>query len=239
MSQAIFMEVTMTATNSVHRSVNTEALKDLEANTASLFSFLASEQNPALRQIIQNAQQLDLEPDTNILQPDSPCEQFVMLLSGRVRVYQQTADDREITLYRIEAGNLCVLSINGLLHQHSFGAFAVTETTAKALVLSREQFFQAMMASEAFSRYVLQNISDHFRDLLELTQHTVFESLDTRLICLLGRMSRAKGIDTIRITHQEIARKLGTSREVVSRLLKSLERKGCISLSRGAIHVNM
>ena len=229
----------MTATSSVHKSLYSTELGSTESDSTDPLHFLTSEHNPATEHIIQNAQQLVLPVNTSILQPDSPCDQFIMLQSGRVRVYQQTSDDREITLYRIGAGNLCVLSINGLLHRKPFGAFAVTETRVTALALSREQFFQAMTASGIFARYVLLNMSDHFRDLLELTQNTVFESLDTRLICLLGRMARSKGSATIRMTHQELARELGTSREVVSRLLKGLERKGCISLSRGAIHVDM
>ncbi len=107
------------------------------------------------------------------------------------------------------------------------------------MLLSRDDFFQAMQTSVTFCQYVLLHTSNHFRDLLELTQTTVFDSLDTRLICLLGRMSRTMATDTIHITHQEMARELGTSREVISRLLKGLERRGCISLARGAIQVNM
>ena len=198
---------------------------------------LSQETNPAWQSIINAAGEIEMQAGSSILQPGSPCKQFMLLLSGTVRVYQQTPDDREVTLYRLNAGDLCVLSINSLLHRKAFGAFAQAETTIKMLILTKEQFFEAMAASQVFQEYVLVNLSDRFHDLLELMENTVFESLDTRLICLLGRMSRVSDTDTIHITHAELARELASSREVISRLLKSLERRGCIQLGRGSIQL--
>ena len=198
---------------------------------------LSQENSSAWQAIINHAKQVEMPASMSILQPDSPCKQFMLLLDGCVRVYQQTPDDREVTLYRLKPGDLCTLSINSLLHRKDFGAFAQTETPVQVLVLSKDQFFQAMAASQIFQEYVLVSLSDRFHDLLELMENTIFESLDTRLICLLGRMSRVSRSDTIHITHQELARELGTSREVISRLLKGLERKGCIHLGRGSIQM--
>lgn len=198
---------------------------------------LSREASPAWQSIINNASEIEQPEDTSILQPNTSCKQFMLLLAGTVRVFQQTPDDREVTLYRLNAGDLCVLSINSLLHRKAFGAFARAETPIRALILSKEQFFEALTASQVFQEYVLVSLSDRFHDLLELMENTVFESLDTRLICLLGRMSRASGTDTIHITHAELARELASSREVISRLLKALERRGCIKLGRGSIQL--
>ena len=203
------------------------------------FPELAADQNTAWQAILNAATIVELPEGASLLQPNSPCEQFVMVLSGCVRIYQQTPDDREVTLYRIEAGQLCVLSINGLLRSRCFGAFAMTEGAVQALILSRQQFLEAMAISAAFREYVLVNLTDRYHDVLELVEHTIFESLDTRLICLLSRMSRDSGIDTIHITHLELARELGTSREVISRILKGLERQGCINLGRGSIQITV
>jgi len=199
---------------------------------------LTRENNPAWQDVINQAGLIEIPKGTSILEPHTTCEQFILLLDGCVRVYQQTPDDREVTLYRLHTGDLCVLSINSLLHRKDFGAFAQAETPISALVLNKTQFFKAMLASQIFQEYVLVSLSDRFHDLLELMENTIFESLDTRLICVLGRMARTSGTDVIHITHQELARELGTSREVISRLLKGLERKGCIQLGRGSIHVS-
>lgn len=232
----------MTAAQSLNGELDSHATTKfayLQSQLSHTFPDLSQEESPAWQAIINSVNLVEMPEDMSILQPGSPCKQFVLLLDGCVRVYQQTPDDREVTLYRLKAGDLCVLSINSLLHRKDFGAFAKTETPIQALVLSKDQFFEAMAASQIFQEYVLVSLSDRFHDLLELMENTIFESLDTRLICLLGRMSRVSGTETIHITHQELARELGTSREVISRLLKGLERKGCIHLGRGSIQLSI
>ena len=161
----------------------------------------------------------------------------MLLLEGSVRVFQQTPNDREVTLYRIHGGDLCVLSIQGLIQCKNFGAFAQCETEISALTFTREQFMQAMASYAPFREFILFNLTDRFNDVLALMEEIVFERLDTRLICLLARRARDDKSDFLNITHQEIARELGSSREVISRLLKALEKQGCIQLGRGVIQV--
>ena len=96
---------------------------------------------------------------------------------------------------------------------------------------------QAMASYEPFREFILFNLTDRFNDVLALMEETVFESLDTRLICLLARLSRETKNDTLQVTHRELARELGSSREVISRLLKALEKQGCIKLGRGVIQI--
>jgi len=187
--------------------------------------------------IVNLANVISLPADTPLLQPDTPCMQFMLLLKGSVRIYQQTPNDREATLYRIHGGDLCVLSINGLIQKKDFGAFAKTEKEISALTFSRELFMDAMAKSVAFREFILLNLTERFKDVLGLMEQIVFENLDTRLICLIARLSREHKNDTLHITHQELARELGSSREVISRLLKGIEKQGCIKLGRGVIQV--
>jgi len=211
----------------------------LQAMLSEAFPVLETENSDAWQSLINSTQLMDMPADLEIMTPASPCEQFFMILEGSVRVFQQTRDDREVTLYRLSLGDLCVLSINGLMHRKAYGAFAKSETPLRVLMFTRDQFFQAMAISEIFRNYVLTSLTDRFNDMLELMETTVFESLNSRLICILGKMSRASGTDDIHITHAELARELGTSREVISRVLKGLEKKGCINLSRGVIQLKM
>jgi CRP/FNR family transcriptional regulator, anaerobic regulatory protein len=118
-----------------------------------------------------------------------------------------------------------------------FGAFARTESTVTAVALSRYQFMKAMALSPAFCEYVLINLTKRFADIFQIIETTVFESLETRLMYILNRMSSEVSSDSLSITHQELARELGTSREVVSRILKSIERQGCITQKRGKIQI--
>lgn len=198
---------------------------------------LAVVDDPKWQEIISTTNQVSLPVGTRLLSPDNVCRQFMLLVSGCVRVYQQTPNDREVTLYRIHEGDLCVLSVNGLMHKKKFGAFAECESEITALTFTREQFMRAMEIYEPFREFVLTGLTDRFRDVISLVEETVFESLDTRMVCMLARLSRESGDNTLKITHQELARELGTSREVISRLLKGFEKQGCIKLGRGVIHV--
>lgn len=172
-----------------------------------------------------------------LMQPFSICESFYLFIDGRVRVYQHTPDDRELTLYRIQAGDLCVLSINALLRERPFSAFAVTETPSHAIEIPYQRFMQVMFESEGFRRLVLMNLTDRCNELIQLTEQMVFNNLDSRLICHLSRLSRTLGTETLHLTHQDLARELASSREVISRVLKSLQQQGCIEVSRGVIQL--
>lgn len=201
------------------------------------FPSLISSEDHIWEEIVNLANIVTLPANTPLLQPDSPCMQFMMLLKGNVRVYQQTPSDREATLYRIHGGDLCILSINGLIQKKEFGAFAQTETEISALVFSRELFMAAMAKSSAFREFILLSLTSRFNDVLTLMEEVVFENLDARLICLIARLSRENKNTTLHITHQELARELGSSREVISRVLKGIEKQGCIKLGRGFIQV--
>jgi len=211
----------------------------LEKTFRKHYPHLINVEDAAWQQVLESAQVIQLPGDMMVMEPPTPCSQFMLILAGCVRVYQQTPDDREITLYRSYSGDLCVLSVNGLMHKRDFGAFAKTESDVVALTLSRDQFMQAMALSSIFREFVLTNLTDRIHDVLELIETTVFQSLDTRLMCHLGRLSRTTGSDTLHLTHQELARELGTSREVISRILKSFERQGCIAQERGVIHLSL
>ena len=126
-----------------------------------------------------------------------------------------------------------------MLHRKDFGAFAKTETKVLALTLSRDQFMKAMARLPVFCEFVFISLTDRINDVLQMVEKTVFDSLDTRLMCFLSRMSRETGSDTLHLTHQELARELGTSREVISRILKVFEQQGCITQERGVIRITL
>jgi CRP/FNR family transcriptional regulator len=188
-------------------------------------------------EIFKTTELVELPEDLLVLEPASLNTQFMLIIEGSVRVYQQNPDTREVTLYRTQCGDLCVLSINGMMQCKEFGAFAKTESKVTALALSRYQFMKAMALSPSFCEYVLINLTKRFADVFQIVETTVFESLETRLMSILNRMSKDTSSESLAITHKELARELGTSREVVSRILKSYERQGCIIQKRGHIQI--
>lgn len=225
------------AHNAQAQQADTPRLQFVRNSLEKTYPRLADQDHVAWREIVNSANLVNLPAGMTLLQPHSPCMHFMLLLDGCVRVYQQTPNDREVTLYRTYGGDLCVLSINGLIEQSDFGAFAQAETDVTALAFSRAQFMRAMAGYEPFCEFILGNLTGRFNDVLALMEETAFESLDTRLICLLARLARDSEDRCLHITHQDLARELGSTREVISRLLKGIEKQGCIEMGRGVIRV--
>ncbi len=220
------------------RSSDSLAAPQSEAVSSLLSSYpaLARITDPVWVQAIQNATHHRVPAGTRMLRPAG--DEFILMLEGIVRVYYPAQDGREITLYRMRPGNLCVLSLNSLLHRRDFNVIAQTDTDVYALGIAAADFRSALAGSEAFRTYVLAELNARLCDMMCLVQDTAFQKLNVRLACLLGRLFERAKSTTIHVTHQTLAQELGTTREVVSRILKEFEQQECIRLSRGQIVLN-
>ncbi len=186
---------------------------------------------------IKRAKSMEVNSRTVLFSGAAPCNNFMLILKGVIRIYQTAEDGREMTLYRVEAGDLCILSLNSMLQNRAFNAVAETETDVVALVMSAEDFRAAINGSETFRTYVLSTLTDRLAETMYLLQGTVFNHLNMRLACMLGSLFERNKGTMLKITHQELAHELGTTREVISRILKDFERQNCIRLSRGYIEL--
>jgi len=140
----------------------------------------------------------------------------------------------------VRAGDYCtrfLLLLDGTLHDQPFKANAESETASRALMFSAADFHRAMAVSEAFRTRVLTSLVNTVCEMMHTFYDTAFQTLDMRLACLLGRLFERAGSDVVHVTHQDLARELGTSREVVSRLLKKLEQQKFVRLARGRIEI--
>lgn len=200
-----------------------------------LYPELAGENNAEWFAILNRAQLVDGFSDTILATTGSSCTNFMLLLDGIVRVYQNSADGREMTLYRIHHGDVCLMSLNSLLHNKPFRANARSETAVSMLMINADDFYLAMGVSSAFRTIMLTSLVDTVCTMVHSFYDTTFEPLDMRLACLLGRLFERAGTDVLAVTHQELSQELGTSREAISRLLKKLEQQECIVLKRGQI----
>lgn len=166
-----------------------------------------------------------------------PCRNFIWLLNGSVRIYKHSPDGREVTLYRVEAGDLCILSLNALLGSRAYPAEAVSETEISGLMMPGEIFLNGVNESESFRTCVIKTLTERLHETMTLVSDVAFHRLDLRLACFLGqRFERSCG-ESLTVTHAELARELGTTREVISRILKEFEHQQCVKLSRGRIEL--
>ena len=223
------------AKNTNHQNSGEQGCRLKELQSA--YPLLADFNDARWVNTINRAKNLEVGPKTILFSGSAPCNNFMLILKGTIRIYQTASDGREMTLYRVEAGNLCILSLNSLLQNHAFNAIAETESDVSALVLTADDFRHAMNISEAFRNYVLTTMTERLCEAMYLIQDTAFNHLNMRLACMLGSLFERNHNSVLKITHQELAHELGTTREVVSRILKEFERQNCVVLSRGKIEL--
>jgi CRP/FNR family transcriptional regulator len=162
------------------------------------------------------------------------CEYLPFVLKGTLRIYKSSEAGKELTLYRIERGESCVLSATCILNGGSFPAIARAEGDTEVLLTPAKLLVGLADENAAWRRYLFGLYSKRLEDVLTLVEEVAFHHVDRRIAAYLLR-NGAGGV--VSRTHGEIADELGTSREVVTRILKDLEADGLISTSRGRIRV--
>lgn len=161
------------------------------------------------------------------------CGNVAFLLSGQARVYKMSEGGREITLYRIESGESCILTVSCILSDQNFPAFAVADQDLQAIIVSSDNFQRWVRQYSFWQEYVFNLVSKRLGAIIAVVEEIAFNKIDTRIAKHLLTVKDS----IIAETHQEIASEIGTSREVVSRILKDFEHEGLITLSRGKIKV--
>lgn len=197
-----------------------------------LFSFLEKIETDSEQKLITKI----IPKGTKVFDEGDACGGVPFIIKGAIRVSKIGKNGREIILYRLKRGDACILTITSVLSNIAYPAIAVVEEEAEVVLLTVSQFKKAMACSTDFQHFVYKLLSDRFLDIMTLIDEIIFRKVDERLIEFLLTNSNKNG-DIIEMTHDDIAVELGTAREVISRLIKNLEKEGFIQLSRGKIRV--
>jgi CRP/FNR family transcriptional regulator, anaerobic regulatory protein len=160
------------------------------------------------------------------------CSAIAFVLFGEIRVFKVGETGREITLYEIGPGETCILNASCILSGQAYPANAVAATEVEMLLIPSAAFRRLVDEHEEMRDFVFTLLSRRLSGVMELVEEVAFGRLDERLMDYLVEKSENNVLET---THQKIANDLGTSREVVSRLLKDFERKNEVRLSRNSI----
>lgn len=164
-----------------------------------------------------------------------PCTAYVMCLSGRTRVFKSSESGRTIMLYQVAEGQTCVLTTSCLMAGRPFPAESTADTPAMLAVLPAEWFHAFMKRSAPFREFVLGNYGELLSNLIALVDELAFTPLGQRLARRLLAEVDASG--KVLTTHQQLAKDLGSAREVISRHIGEWERLGWLHTSRGRIVV--
>lgn len=182
--------------------------------------------------LTRQARIVNLASGTQVFAPGQPAANMLLVLGGTVRVQQSSDTGREVFLYRVHAGESCVLTTACMLADEVYSAEAIAETDVEAVAIPRGLFDDLLARSAGFRTFVFQSYSRRIADLFSLIDDIVFHRVDVRLAARLLEMANANRVEA---THQSLSVELGTAREVISRTLGEFQRRGWVETGRGEV----
>lgn len=160
---------------------------------------------------------------------------FPLVISGLIKVSRNNTEGNELLLYYLKKNEVCAMALTCCMTNLKSTVNAVAEEETKVILLPVHLIDNWMCKYPSWKTFVMQTFQNRFRELIETIDAVAFLNLDERLVRYFTDRFTKTGIATLAVTHQELALKLNTSREVISRLLKKLENDGKIKLSRNFI----
>ena len=194
-----------------------------------------SKLEPGLRNVLTTRSHVvRLPADSVIFGPGKSPDNLLLLLQGTVRVQQLAESGREVVLYRVTAGESCVLTTACMLAYEDYPAEGIAETDIVAAAIPRGVFDDLVASSKEFRNFVFRAYSRRITDLFHVIEDIAFRRMDIRLA---QKIIERADTGVLKATHAQLAAELGTAREVISRQLAEFQRRGWIAQSRGVIEI--
>jgi CRP/FNR family transcriptional regulator, anaerobic regulatory protein len=187
---------------------------------------------PAAQGRLARLQPIHLPKGTVIFRPGDPAKGFALVLSGRIDVFLTGPTGREILLYVVEPGQSCVQTTLGLLGEQDYSGEAITATDCEVVIIPKQDFLSLMNDSAPFRMFIFAAFAERMQDMTHLLEKVAFQRVESRLARVL--LDLAQG-DAIHATQAELATRIGSVREVVSRRLDSFARRGWVTTDRGEV----
>ncbi|MCR5141385.1 MAG: Crp/Fnr family transcriptional regulator [Ruminococcus sp.] len=188
------------------------------------------------RFICENSAKKNFAKGTN-LHSGSDCSGAFFVCSGSLRAYLLSEDGKDITLYRLHKGEMCMLSASCVLQAVTFDVAVDAEEDSECIVLSGAAFKQMSEKYPDIRIFALETAVSRFSDVMWVMQQILFMSMDRRLAIFLHDESVRISSDTISLTQEQIAKYIGSAREVVSRMLKYFANEGIVEVSRKGVRI--
>lgn len=186
------------------------------------------------RSIMENGTLIDVPEGTLMMEVGSVIKSIPMLISGSIKIMREDDDGNEILIYYLQAGETCAMSLTCCMANETSKIKAVVVSDVQMIRIP-VRFMEDWMAYPDWRNFVMGTYRQRFEELLNSFDSVAFNNMDQRLIEFLKTKGELRNSDSINMSHQEIATDLHTSREVVSRLLKQMEKRGMIRLGRNQV----
>ena len=180
---------------------------------------------------LRSSQTVRFKKGTNI-HDGNECTGVILIKSGSLRLYLLSEDGKEITLYRLFPGDTCIFSASCVLDTITFDVFIDSEENSECVVVGGCAYEDLSRRMTEVKLYTYETALSRFSDVMWVMQQILFMSMDKRLAIFLLDECAKTGSDTVKLTHEQIAKYMGSAREVVSRMLKYFASEGFVSVSR-------
>ncbi|HBV67005.1 MAG TPA: Crp/Fnr family transcriptional regulator [Clostridiales bacterium] len=187
--------------------------------------------------IINNTAKFKYKKDEILHSGENECLGLILIKSGGLRIYMMSEDGREVTLYRLSEGDSCVMSASCILNSITFEVVIDAETDTEILLLNIRTFSRLNNENIYVENFAYKNTVERFSDVMWAMEQILFMSFDKRLATFLIDEASKNRSNDINLTHEQIAKYMGSAREVVSRMLKIFELQGMLKISRGLIQI--
>lgn len=204
-------------------------------NYESLFPFW-SQLTDAEKNVVENAVYIEkYDKGMMMHRTDGNCKGLMTVLSGQLRTYILSEEGREVTLFRVNEEEVCVLSASCLMDTITFDVLIEATEDTEVLVLPAAVLNQVVLQNPYIELFLYKSATEKFSDVMWTMQQILFLKIDQRVAQFLWDEMVQKNSMTLSITHDEIARYIGSAREVVTKVLKYMVKEGALELKRGTI----
>ena len=207
--------------------------QELSALFESTFPFWEKMSERDKETFLRSSQTVRFKKGTNI-HDGNECTGVILIKSGSLRLYLLSEDGKEITLYRLFPGDTCIFSASCVLDTITFDVFIDSEENSECVVVGGCAYEDLSRRMTEVKLYTYETALSRFSDVMWVMQQILFMSMDKRLAIFLLDECAKTGSDTVKLTHEQIAKYMGSAREVVSRMLKYFASEGMIASSRAS-----
>lgn len=203
----------------------------------SIFPFWEHLNNSEKEQMCRFSTEAKFLKGENIHGSSGECTGAIIVKNGCVRIYILSEEGREVTLYRLYPGDICMLSASCVFDAITFDVFADAEEDSECYIINGKVFAEISEQNVYVKNFALETAVGRFSDVMWVMQQILFMSFDRRLAIFLWDELSKTGGDTIKMTHEQIAKYTGSAREVVSRMLKYFASEGIVEALRAGVKI--
>ena len=187
--------------------------------------------------LLQHSSKVHFEKEQSV-HDNNQCKGLYIVETGKLRLYMLSEEGKEITLYRLSPGDICMLSASCVLQCITFDVYVEAETPSDCYMIHSEAFHSIIENVPSAKIFALETAVSRFSDVMWIMQQIVFMSMDKRLAIFLLEEMQTNNANIITMTHEQIARHLGTAHEVITRMLKHFANDGIIEVTRKGIIIS-